>query len=570
MHLRSSAPLAFLLLSAPGLAQIKLAQFNGQLPQESAGDALAGIGDVDGDGLADLVVGAPFHPNNTIEPGRAYVRRGLDAAPIHMLVGNFGGDDFGFAVADAGDVDGDGVHDVLVGAPDFAGGGGHDFPGTAGYVEIFSGATGAELLHVDGDLPFDMFGVSVAGLGDLDGDGTPDFAVGAHGFDGGGTNRGLVRTHSGATGDALWSIVGPTQADSSFGVRVARLGDGDGDGVDELLVGAPNQNGAFVDSGVVYVYSGASGALLQSWTGPGTKIDFGNALADVGDVDGDGSADVAIGAMNQPYPTSNGSVYVYSVASGALLWQRTSPVNGGMFGGALAAIGDVDGDGIRELVVGAQTYRYSSATYDGLISVLSGANGAELGRAIGNASDYLGRSVASLGDVDADGRADFAAGGVGANGGQHGFARVFEANAPMSPSTYCVGKTNSQGCVPALDSTGSTSFSGPDDFTVHAGNVINQKFGLFLWNAAPLWTPFQGGVLCVAAPQTRTGVVASGGSSSGADCTGVLSYTFTHTYMQSKGLGAGSIFHVQAWYRDTALAVNKVGLSNAALVLLAP
>lgn len=569
MHVRTTVAVAFALTAAPALAQVQLAEFAGQLPQESLGDALAGLGDLDGDGLPDFVAGAPFHPNNAIEPGRAYVRRGFDAAPIRMLVGNFGGDDFGFAVADVGDVDGDGVHDVLVGAPDLLSGGGHDFAGTAGSVELFSGASGAELLHLDGDLAFDMFGISVAGLDDLDGDGVPDFAVGAVGFDGGGPNRGLVRAHSGATGAALWSTFGP-QSDASFGARLARLGDIDGDGKGELVVGAPMHDGTYVDSGAAYVLSGATGAIMQGWVGPTAKIDFGVAVAGVGDIDGDGFDDIAVGAPNHPYPTSNGSIYVYSVKTGALLWQRASPVNGSMFGSSIAAIGDVDGDAITELAVAAVTYQYASGQYDGLIGVFSGANGAEFGRAIGQPTDYFGRSIASLGDVDADGRHDFAVGGVAALGGQRGFVRVLEANAPMSPSTFCVGKTNSQGCVPSLDSTGSTSFSGPDDFTLRASGVINKKSGLFLWNAAPTWLPFQGGVLCVAAPQTRTSVVASGGSPSGADCTGVLSYTFTHAYLQSKGLAPGSIFYAQAWYRDTALAVNKIGLSNAALVILAP
>src|SRR5262245_30710714 len=140
---------------------------------DALGRAVARVGDVDGDAVADFVVGAPAATGAESAPGYALVISGADGVRIHRLLTDGAADLFGWAVAGVGDADGDGVPDVLVGEPGSA--------PVAGEARLFSGLTGDELLELSsgsGD-SWDGFGFAVAGLGDIDGDGHTDFAIGS-------------------------------------------------------------------------------------------------------------------------------------------------------------------------------------------------------------------------------------------------------------------------------------------------------------------------------------------------------------------------------------------------------
>lgn len=121
-----------------------------------------------------------------------------------------------------------------------------------------------------------------------------------------------------------------------------------------------------------------------------------------------------------------------------------------------------------------------------------------------------------------------------------GVVRVLSTDWPMPPSKFCVAKVNSQGCSPTMSSSG--SLSGPDDFAVQATNVINKKWGLYIWSNKLQSVPFQNGWLCVGSPQKRSNSIFSGGSPTGADCSGVMNDSFTHAAMASSGRTAGSMF----------------------------
>jgi hypothetical protein len=176
--------------------------------------------------------------------------------------------------------------------------------------------------------------------------------------------------------------------------------------------------------------------------------------------------------------------------------------------------------------------------------------------------------VAGVGDLDQDGRPEFAVSAIG--GSSKGVLRIYSAGWPMPPSTYCTAKVNSQGCAPTLAAQGTPTLTGQDDFVVTAIDVINNKQGVFLWGLGAAKVSAFGSVLCIAPPMIRTGLLPSGGNPGGDDCSGALSFHFSHTYLSQNGLTPGADVHVQAWYRDPALPFNAAGLSNAMTFFVAP
>ena len=142
-----------------------------------------------------------------------------------------------------------------------------------------------------------------------------------------------------------------------------------------------------------------------------------------------------------------------------------------------------------------------------------------------------------------------------------------------NPSSYCTGKVNSQGCTPAISSTGVAALTSADDLHITCSNVINNKSGVLFWGTLPLATPapFLGGLNCVKAPVKRTPVQVSGGTPPPDNCSGTYDFHFTHAYMAANLLVVGSEVHGQYWYRDPAIGDGtNAGLSNAISFLIAP
>ena len=136
-----------------------------------------------------------------------------------------------------------------------------------------------------------------------------------------------------------------------------------------------------------------------------------------------------------------------------------------------------------------------------------------------------------------------------------------------APTTYCVAKDNSQGCTPAIDSSGSAALGGLDDLHVTASNVLNNKSGLLFWGAAQASTPFQGGTKCVAAPTRRTPIQNSGGNPPPDDCSGTYDFHFSEAYMAFWGLQGGDTVYAQYWSRDPA-SLSTTGLTDAVVFTL--
>jgi hypothetical protein len=218
-------------------------------------------------------------------------------------------------VAAAGDIDLDGFPDLIVGAP-----GAH---GNAGLVRVFSGKDGALIHELAGDLPDDIFGHAVSGAGELDGDGIPDLVVGAPLS--GDANAGLVRVFSGKDGALIYELAGAA-ANENFGTSVGGGGDVNFDGTSDFVVGVPLRDSVGGDAGTVTVYSGKTGAPVVSFNGDEGGSHLGDSVAIAGDLNEDGFADVIAGApLDDGVANDAGFVRVYSGKDYPSLWNNYGP-----------------------------------------------------------------------------------------------------------------------------------------------------------------------------------------------------------------------------------------------------
>lgn len=307
--------LSFSFSSASGQFTL-LYQKNGAAASDFFGRSVSSAGDVNGDGKADFIIGAyntAPRDINGIGAGSAYVYSGVDGALLFQRNGAAAGDLLGYSVASAGDVDGDGKADFIIGAPQAHVG---SFINNIGSAYVYSGATGALLYQKDGATTGDLFGTSVASSGDLNRDGKSDFIVGANNAQPGGlTSAGSAFVYSGATGALLYQKNGAAAFDN-FGYSVASAGDVNGDGKPDFIIGANVADpGGLTSAGSAYLYSGTTGALLLQKDGATTGDQLGISVASAGDVNGDGRADFIIGAhAASPGGLFNaGSAYVYSL-----------------------------------------------------------------------------------------------------------------------------------------------------------------------------------------------------------------------------------------------------------------
>jgi hypothetical protein len=350
------------------------------------GYSVASAGDVNGDGYADLVVGASVSNAAYVYLGGA---TGLATTPT-TLTGPAGSGAFSASVASAGDVNGDGYADLIVGA----------FISNSAYVYL-GGATGLATtpITLTGPAESQIFGRSVASAGDVNRDGYADLIVGANG-----SNTAYVYL-GGATGlsSTPTTLTRPVGS-AGFGESVASAGDVNGDGYADVVVGAGGSNTA-------YVYLGGATGLATTPTtlrGPAGSSYFGLSVASAGDVNRDGYADLVVGAFG------SNTAYVYLGGATGLATTPTTltgPAGSTSFGRSVASAGDVNGDGYADVVVGAYTSN-TAYVYLGGATGLATTPTTLTGPA---GSNYFGVSVASAGDVNRDGYADLVVGAYASN-----------------------------------------------------------------------------------------------------------------------------------------------------------
>ncbi|MCP4920103.1 MAG: hypothetical protein GY913_24640 [Proteobacteria bacterium] len=326
---------------------------------DELGTSISSAGDQDGDGVDDIIFGAPYAESTNAKEGMVYIAyglsSGLEATSADVtLTGTAKNDQAGMSVYGGEDFNGDGQDDVVIGADEYG--------SNTGAVFLYLGpVTASEILssgRIDGVAAADC-GTTMTGAGDMDADGTPDLLVGCERQ--GSKHGAIVLIHGPLTSvtdmNSSAYYTGDTSRDYA-GASLASLGDTDGDGLDDVAAGAPGSNSGV---GRFYVMLGPQtatvpGAGLGTVDGTGdgqtTSDDCGTALAG-GDFDGDGLGDLAVGCSGA------GTVAVFlGPVTGALAttsaYATLSAASGGTeFGAALTTMGDMDSDGTEELVVGA-------------------------------------------------------------------------------------------------------------------------------------------------------------------------------------------------------------------------
>ncbi|MHC4515677.1 MAG: hypothetical protein ACYS5W_18520, partial [Planctomycetota bacterium] len=208
-----------ILLAATAAAQKHLYTFNGDSAGDRFGGSVSGAGDVNRDGFADLIVGARYDDNNGNNSGSARVLSGRDGKILYTFNGDAAGDEFGNSVSGAGDVNRDGHADVIVGAPTDDNNGSNK-GSDSGSARVLSGKDGKILYTFDGDSPGDYFGSAVSAAGDVNGDGHGDLIVGAYADDNKGSDSGSARVLSGKDGKILYTFDGDSPGDY-FGSAVS-------------------------------------------------------------------------------------------------------------------------------------------------------------------------------------------------------------------------------------------------------------------------------------------------------------------------------------------------------------
>jgi hypothetical protein len=485
-----------------------------------AGDRFAlsvsSAGDINGDGYSDVIVGTIGYSGGALN-GAAYIylgsATGLSAgSPIILTPGSY---EVGWDVASAGDIDGDGYGDILVGAKYTTVSGGID----QGEVYVYRGnSSGVPTLAatLTGLAQEDVFGFSVSTAGDINGDGYSDIIIGAPGVSTVNSLGGATYIYMGGPYDNASSsfpsfatpvtLNGPN-VNAAFGVSVASAGDVNGDGYSDVIVGAPNLGNSYdipgvggrnsgSGIGVAYIFYGSQTSIANNATpdvtlSDNTTVDFGVSVSSAGDVNGDGYSDIVVGASSGDNASNNGTAELFLGGPGGTSSSAATILNGSNpgdeFGSTVASAGDVNGDGYSDIIVRATQPSSGNpstgASYiflgspSGLSSTADitfsdeGSNTYLETPAGGANGNILHRAVASVGDVNGDGYSDVIIGQYtdNANGVKAGKAYLYYGNNSAGHNASNVLKLYE------------SDFSGP----ITANNLTHSDFGLGLFAQSP-------------------------------------------------------------------------------------
>ncbi len=371
--------------------------FYGEAPGDVFGWIARDLGDADGDGLSDYLISAPYSNAGGAGAGKIYVYSGKSGALLYEHAGKRG-EGLGMGIECAGDVNGDGLMDAIAGAPNVGGG-----PGAA---YVYSGKSGEVLLTLTAGLNGDAFGRKVSGGVDFDDDGCDDVLVGAPGPGVNASIKGKAFLYSGKDGALLATVEGERAGDL-FGVSNAVW---EGGGERLIAIGAGNAGEG--QRGRTYVYRWKDGAMAPFFRieSDATGVALGGMFVTFpGDMDGDGISEVyASDWQNAAKGASTGRIYIHSGKTGERILTLTGDVAGDGFGTCTADVGDCDGDGLADLLVGAWQVR-EAAPSGGKCTLFSSANDWKpiATYTCSEPGETFGFDSTGVGDIDGDGGTDF-------------------------------------------------------------------------------------------------------------------------------------------------------------------
>ena len=498
-------------------------EYFGDVMNARFGDCVATAGDVNADGFADVIIGAESYTNDEFEEGRAYLflgsHFGLTTEPVWVTEGDQAESMYGGAVGTAGDINGDGYSEVVIGAewydnPSVAEGRAYVFNGSpSGPRETAGWVTESNQTQAD-------YGYALASAGDVNADGFDDVLVGAKDFDNGQVDEGAVflflGSDSGIQALPVWYAEG-NQAFAGFGVCVASAGDVNGDGLEDILVGAFGYDNNYADEGAAFLWYGSTGGAPPGtpanadWDAYGDQSDarFGFSVASAGDVNADGFADVIVGAYNyDDTRTNEGAVFIYHGSEAGLSdsedWFHACQHTGAQYGVSVSSAGDFNGDGYSDVIVGSYLYDHPTTGEGAAFVYLGSADGVLPGAPFwyaesDQADAQFGYSVACAGDVNGDGYSDVIIGapymdGSYVNGGRaflwHGASSFASSGAPGNEDWSATRAQNGANLGWSVASAGDVNGDGFSDVLIGCprntapGGVANGG-AAFLWIGSP-------------------------------------------------------------------------------------
>ncbi len=424
------------------------------------GYSVAFAGDVNNDGIDDVIVGAKSYNSGR---GKAYIYFGdasMNADPDVQIEGEIGNNYFGYSVSDAGDVNNDGYDDLIVGS--------YGYDVRKGRAQIYFGGSSVDTtadVTLTGNSKNNYFGISVSSAGDVNGDGYDDVIVGEY-F----SNRARIY-FGGSTMDATADVTLTGDANTYFGISVSSAGDVNKDGYDDVIVGAYGYNSSKGSAYIFYGGSSMDATADVTLTGEASNNYFGYSVSTAGDVNGDGYDDVIVGAYG--YSSEKGRAYIYfggSSMDATADVTLTGEANNNYFGYSVSTAGDVNSsNGYDDVIVGAYGYNsskgrayvfYGGSSMDATADVI--LEGEKNG-------DNFGYSVSCAGNVNKDYYDDVIVGAIGRNTNK-GSAYIFYGGSSMNSTADVVmnGENNYDKFGYSVSNAGDVNNDGYDDFIIGA------------------------------------------------------------------------------------------------------